>query len=261
MNEQQIYHQRSGELLLRGERFVTVTIVAAHGSTPAIAGSRMIVTATGLDFGSVGGGRIEAKAIEVAQRLIQDNESTQFLEWSLKADIGMTCGGSVKLYFEVWNPPRWPIVIFGAGHVTQALAKILDTIVCQVTCIDPRHDWIDKLPTSVRSIVTENPAEQVDKINADSFVLCMTKGHTSDLPVLHRIFSTDRSFPYLGVIGSRAKAAVLRKELIAVGIAADKLQFHCPVGLMDGQSPIGNHHPAEIAISIAAQLLQRRGAD
>jgi xanthine dehydrogenase accessory factor len=103
MQTHQHYHERVGELLQSGEPFVCVTIVHAHGSTPADAGSRMIVTSQGLDFGTVGGGKIEAKAIEEAQDLMAQKLVNRFCDWSLKADVGMTCGGRVKLYFEVWN--------------------------------------------------------------------------------------------------------------------------------------------------------------
>jgi len=258
MNEQQQFHDRLGELLNRAQPFVTVSIVDSHGSTPADVGSRMIVTDNGLDFGTVGGGRIEEQAIQEAQRLLKEKGATSFCDWSLKADVGMTCGGRVKLYFEAWNVSPWRIVIFGAGHVTQALARLLETLPCQVTCIDPRRDWIEKLPGGIRGVVDDAPASRVDNLADDSFVLCMTKGHQSDLPVLQRIFQTSRTFPYLGVIGSRAKAAVLRKELVEAGIAPKKLIFHCPVGLLDGDSPIGSHHPSEIAVSITAQLIQAR---
>lgn len=258
MSGQQRFHERLGERLQQGSAFVVVTIVDSHGSTPADSGSRMIVTQDGLDFGTVGGGRIEAKAIDGAVQLLRGNEKTKYVDWSLKADVGMTCGGRVKLYFEVWNATPWNIVVFGAGHVTQALARLLSTLSCRVTCIDPRNESLEKLPVSVTKVCDEHPAIHVDELSDGSFVLCMTKGHQSDFPVLKRIFETRRVFPFLGVIGSKAKAAVLRKELVDAGIMEKEIRFHCPVGLMNGESPIGNHDPNEIAVSIAAQLIQVR---
>ena len=255
MNAQVRFHARFAERLSRGEPFVVVTIVDSHGSTPADTGGRMIVTAEGLDFGTVGGGRIEAKAIDEATQMIATDAPHRFVDWSLKADVGMTCGGRVKLFFERWNVTPWSIVVFGAGHVTQSLARLLSTLTCRLTCIDPRREWIEKLPVSVVGIVDQDPQTRVDSLADDAFVLCMTKGHQSDFPVLKRIFETNRQFPFLGVIGSNAKAAVLRKELIASGITPERISFHCPVGLLDDKSPIGNHDPNEIAISIAAQLM------
>jgi xanthine dehydrogenase accessory factor len=81
----------------------------------------------------------------------------------------------------------------------------------------------------------------------------MTKGHTTDRPILQRALA-ERNFPFVGVIGSDAKAAVLRRELIGAGLPAERAQqFHCPVGL-----EFGTNHPHEIALSIAAQLLLER---
>jgi xanthine dehydrogenase accessory factor len=61
-------------------------------------------------------------------------------------------------------------------------------------------------------------------------------------------------FPYIGVIGSDAKAARLEKDLAEAGLPAKRKElYHCPMGLS-----FGNNHPQEIAISIAAQLLQER---
>ncbi|MEM7625035.1 MAG: xanthine dehydrogenase accessory protein XdhC [Planctomycetota bacterium] len=248
--------QRYAELAAAGRPFVAVTMVDAHGSTPQDAGSKMIVTpdAPGsLDHGTVGGGKIEAKAIDEALALMKSGGRTKFVDWSLKADVGMTCGGRVRLYFESVNVNVWPIVIFGAGHVTQALAKLLAGLPCTVTCIDPRAEWLSRLPDGVATVRTDDPPAEVERLPVGAFVLCMTQGHRSDFPVLQAIFAAGRKFPFLGVIGSDAKAAVLRRELKDAGIAADAIDFECPVGL-----PIGSNHPAEIAVSIAAQLLQVR---
>lgn len=245
--------QRYTELAANGTPFVTATVVDTHGSTPQDAGSKMIVTADGLDFGTVGGGKVEARILEEARQLIIEEQSTRFFDWSLKSDIGMTCGGRVKVFLESVNIATWQIVIFGAGHVTQALAKVLATMPCRVTCIDPRQEWLDRLPANISHRRTDDPPAEVSSIDDDSYVLCMTQGHASDLPVLRQIFQTDRQFPFLGVIGSQAKRAVLEKELTAAGIPAGRIQMHCPIGL-----PLGTNHPAEIAISIAAQLLEVR---
>ncbi|MEM9019132.1 MAG: xanthine dehydrogenase accessory protein XdhC [Planctomycetota bacterium] len=247
------HNLRFAELRALGEPFVAVTLVDAHGSTPSDAGSKMIVRASGHDHGTVGGGKVEAKAIDLALRMLSSSERTQFVDWSLKADVGMTCGGRVKLFFERVDDAAWRVVVFGAGHVTQALAKLLVQLPCRLTCIDPRHDWLGKLPGGAEAVQADDPPGEVAKLSDDSYVLCMTRGHSADRPVLEQIFRLERRFPYLGVIGSDAKAATLRRELIEDGIDEQQIEFRCPVGL-----PIGSNHPAEIAVSIAAELLQVR---
>ena len=127
-----------------------------------------------------------------------------------------------------------------------------------LTCIDPREQWLARLPSSPRltKVQTETPPAEVAKLPPDAFVLCMTMGHRTDRPILEEIFRHGRTFPYLGVIGSKAKRAVLRRELLAAGISADQVDaFECPIGL-----PLGSNSPGEIAISVAAQLLERRDA-
>ena len=62
----------------------------------------------------------------------------------------MTCGGTVSLFFESRNVTDWRIAVFGAGHVTQALARVLVQLPCRLTCIDPRDDWLAQLPDGVR---------------------------------------------------------------------------------------------------------------
>ena len=242
------------DLRATGTPFVEATLVDAQGSTPQDAGSRMIVTAAGLVSGTVGGGAVEARAIRTAQEMLESpRDRTRFVEWNLQSDIGMTCGGIVRFYFELANVLDWQIVIFGAGHVTQALARLLVTLPCKIRCIDPRNEWLDRLPAAVNRTCTEQPADEVSALADSTYVLCMTRGHKSDLPVLTQIFRRAKAFPYVGVIGSMSKAAVLRRELAEAGIAAESLNFFCPVGLA-----IGSNHPAEIAVSIAAQLLEVR---
>jgi xanthine dehydrogenase accessory factor len=243
-----------------GTGFVLVVLVEALGSTPQDTGAKMLVTAAGLHTGTVGGGKVEAKALALAQEMLARGSAQPcFARWTLKTDVGMTCGGSVKLYFEP-HPAggagaAWPIWIFGAGHVVQALVPVLAPLDCQLTVVDPRRDWLDRLPRgrNIRYLQADEPAELVPSMPDNAFLLCLTKGHTSDRPVLQRALA-ERNFPFVGVIGSDAKAAVLRQEMIAAGLSPEHArQFHCPVGL-----DFGTNHPHEIALSIAAQLLSER---
>jgi xanthine dehydrogenase accessory factor len=244
-----------------GQGFVLVTLVEALGSVPQDTGAKMIVTRSGHHAGTIGGGRVEAKALAVALELLAatgpDRARPHFVSWTLKGDVGMTCGGAVKLYFEPHpaGGAAWPIAIFGAGHVAQALVPVLLPLPCSLTVFDSRIEWLEKLPRA-RHLRVEHRADlasAVDALPADAFLLCMTQGHATDRPVLHRALTT-RNFPFIGVIGSDAKAIVLRRELLAEGVSPDLVEkFHCPIGL-----DFGTNHPHEIALSIAAQLLTER---
>jgi xanthine dehydrogenase accessory factor len=252
------FFESQNELVESGKPFITVTVVDTLGSTPQDRGAKMLVTSEGRVHGTVGGGKVEARAIEEARAMLNDSSApkTRFVQWSLEKDIGMTCGGVVRVYFEAFNVTRWNIVVFGAGHVANALIHLLLTLDCRVTCIDPRPEWIERLPRSPKltPVLSADMASEVAGIAEGSYVLLMTMGHTSDRPILLEILRT-RTFPYLGVIGSNAKAKRLRQDVTAAGLPEELTKaFRCPVGL-----ELGTNHPAEIAISIAAQMLQVRG--
>lgn len=254
-----IYEQLSS-LQREGTAAALVVLVEALGSTPQDAGAKMLVTPAGLLSGTVGGGKVEAKAIEAAREMLAGGATTpRFATWSLRKDVGMTCGGTVRLYFEphpAGGPgSAWPIWIFGAGHVVQALVPVLAPLDCAITVVDPRREWLDRLPRArnCRYVQADEPAGLVPEMPDHAFLLCLTKGHASDRPVLQRAL-TERAFPFIGVIGSAAKAKILRGELVAAGVPARRAkEFHCPIGL-----PFGSNQPHEIALSIAAQLVSER---
>ncbi|CAN5251505.1 xanthine dehydrogenase accessory protein XdhC [soil metagenome] len=258
------FYHRVAELMGSGEPFVVAVVVDTIGSVPQEIGARMIVTAAGRNFGTVGGGKVENQAIEESLKLLSDlgegehkAARSRFVNWNLEKDIGMTCGGSVKMFFEVHNLGTWNIAIFGAGHCATALVEILQRLDCHITCIDTRSDWLDSLPASskVKKLLVKDYIDGIEKVSRDSFVLLLSKGHSTDSPVLMEIFRGYQAglatFPYLGVIGSKAKAERLKQDIAAAGLDEKyKTAFVCPIGL-----PIGNNDPQEIAVSIAAQLL------
>ncbi len=237
---------------------VVITITAVRGSVPGQVGAKAILTAAGIISGNLGGGKVEAKALEHAMQLLVGDETCVSLTWNLQRDVGMTCGGEMAFLFEkVAATPPWHIAIFGAGHVAQALVPVLANLACRIDVCDTRADWLAKLPRqeSISTHLVENFEDGVKFLSAASFVLSITKGHSSDLPVLSEVLRRFPEVPFLGVIGSAAKRAILIRELREIGISAELLgKVICPIGL-----PIGSNDPAEIAISIAAQLLELRG--
>ncbi|HUP62703.1 MAG TPA: xanthine dehydrogenase accessory protein XdhC [Thermoanaerobaculia bacterium] len=252
------FFEAESDLVTTGTPFVAVTVVDTVGSTPQDRGAKMLVTREGRHFGTVGGGKIEARAIQEAVALLTDDAApkTRFFQWSLEKDIGMTCGGIVRFYFEVFNVTRWNIVVFGAGHVASALIDILLRLDCRVTCLDTREEWLARVPESPKltKVLSADLPSEVAKIAEGSFVVLMTMGHTTDKPILIEVLRT-RKFPYLGVIGSNAKAKRLRQDVRDAGLPEEMTKaFFCPVGI-----EIGSNHPQEIAVSVAAQLLQIRG--
>jgi xanthine dehydrogenase accessory factor len=243
----------------RGIACVVVTILQVRGSVPGMLGGKVVVTAEGLVAGTVGGGRVEAKVIEEGQRLLGEDEAVcEEVVWNLQRDVGMTCGGEMRFLFEVVRPlAAWHVVIFGAGHVAKAVVGVLSGLACRVDVIDVRADWLEGLPKAgnVKVHCVSAYEDGVGLVSEKSYILCLTKGHSTDRPVLREVLRRYPGGAFLGVIGSLAKRAVLCRELREDEIEEAQLEkVVCPVGL-----PIGTNDPAEIAISIVAQLLERRG--
>ncbi|MBU6376453.1 MAG: XdhC family protein, partial [Bdellovibrionales bacterium] len=193
----QTFYEAAGELESRGQSFVVVTLISGRGHIPQDPGAKAIVTANGLYFGTVGGGKVEARAIREAQALLQ-SEAREAKDpvvhtWNLQKDIGMTCGGEITYLFEIHRPHSWRVRIFGAGHVAQALVRVLANLPVSVTCVDPRGDWVRALPqdqSNLEAIHQENPSAWISEqtLSRDDFFVVITQGHATDVPVLESIF-------------------------------------------------------------------------
>ena len=260
------YLEQANKLADRGVVFATITLVQPEGHVPQDIGAKAIVTESGLAWGTVGGGRLEARAIEHALVMIArvklgaDTNTVvdaEMIRYELQRDLNMVCGGAATLFYEISAACNWNIAIFGAGHVAQATVGLLCTFACNVICIDHRQEWLDKIEprSNLRKILAAEMPEEVYKLPAGTFYVCMSQGHATDLPIVRQILKRDQA-AFIGVIGSEPKARTLRGALVKEGFTEDAVnKIHCPVGL-----PIGSNSPAEIAVSIAAQLLQTRDA-
>lgn len=244
------------ELQEQGHSFIVATLVKTKGSAPQEVGAKILVGEQGYIDGTVGGGKVEERVILHSKEMLKRSESFDYADWNLQTDIKMTCGGVVSFFFErIQAKPTWEIAIFGAGHVAQEVVRTLLKLECSVICSDPRSDWLNKLPDhhKLTKILTSEMKDVVATLKPGTFIASMTMGHAFDLPIL--LAAMERNvFPYMGVIGSDSKAAVLRADLKKAGASEELIaKLHCPIG-----ESFGNNTPAEIALSIAAQLIKAR---
>jgi xanthine dehydrogenase accessory factor len=145
------------------------------------------------------------------------------------------------------------VALFGAGHVGRALVRLLGDLPCRVDWIDARRaEFPQELPGTVRAVVTDAPADEVPDLAPGCDVIVMTHSHGLDLQILEAALRRP-DLRYLGLIGSRTKRARFEARLAERGFTPDDLaRIVCPIGVPGA----GGKLPAEIAIAVAAQLLQ-----
>jgi len=318
------------------EPCVLVTPIARSGSVPAPDNAAIILRRHDSE-GTVGGGILEARAIDAARVVLQTGKpdcATLRLDAEDAADDGMLCGGTVTFLYEpvhhdnsdCWHAAanaanerktgafivelsldtpeqmsrQWvgeneihgldkeiqnyiqasiqtgrpktilsddqiryidPLVladdllVFGGGHVAHALVPIVSQLGFRVWVIDDRASFVteERFPSAYARI-TGYPAERVHELPHGShvFAVVMTRGHKDDQEIIEKLL--EFSYRYIGMIGSSRKKRTIWDQLLSRGVDASRLDdISCPIGL-----PLGGSTPAEIAVSIAAELLTVR---
>jgi len=230
-----------------GEEFAMITVVNTSGSIPAKIGARMIVNADATE-GTIGGGALENSAITRARTLLS-KKGKGCLVRIKSNELNMNCGGEVTLFFESFYP-RPGLWIFGGGHIALELVPLANSIGFSVTVVDIRPDFANKnrFPNAF-PIIPASYAEAAGKVPADSFVVILTHKHLNDEEVLLEVAGLKPPLPYIGMIGSARKVQLACEKLRAAGYEPGK-NIYSPIGL-----DIGGGDPAEIAVSIASELL------
>ena len=268
------WYDRLASLIAAGIDCVVVAVDATRGSTPREAGARMIVTSDSL-FGTVGGGNLEYRAMEIARRMLGEakTDAVAVHDFPLGPSLGQCCGGHATLSFEpfigVESEPSWigelrrsqspemTVYLFGAGHVGRAVVDVLAGLPCRICWIDSRAgQFPEDLPDNVATEVSAAPERDVDDAPPGAFFLVMTHSHQLDLQISGRILRRG-DFAYFGLIGSATKRKRFEARLMRKGVSPAMLRrMTCPIGV-DG---ISGKHPAKIAVAVAAEILQRSEA-
>jgi xanthine dehydrogenase accessory factor len=244
--------------LRSGRRAVLATIVRASGSTPRTMGARMLVRADGSCYGTIGGGAFEAMVVDDAKELLLAPEPAPALKryaFTEKGEdaLGMACGGTAEVLLEaIGRGAR--LIVYGAGHVGQALARLAATVGFAPELVDDRAEWCDAARAASLGSVWHCDAEYgsgAPALDASCYVAVVTRCHRTDRLALKHVLAGP--LRYVGLIGSRRKKTVIFDELARIdGVSPEALaRVRCPIGL-----PIGGETPEEIAVSIVAELLQ-----
>ena len=240
-----------------------VSVDSIVGSTPREPGAKMLVTADAL-HGTIGGGNLEYQACRIARDQLELGETGGLRRFPLGAGLGQCCGGLVNLMFERldensdWSRAEIDektidIYLFGAGHVGQALAQVLQTLPVRVSWIDTRDDMLPpNPPPKITPICTDTPEAEIDAAPAGSYYIVMTHDHALDQRLCEQILRRD-DFAYFGLIGSASKRRNFETRMKRRGFDPKRFEkMTCPIGV----GGINGKQPAQIAISVAAEILQ-----
>ncbi|MCM2680216.1 xanthine dehydrogenase accessory protein XdhC [Echinimonas agarilytica] len=231
-----------------GQGYVIATIIDAQGSTPRDGGSKMVIDDAHC-YDTLGGGQLEFLVTQQARELLAANQSCQIMRpIPLAAEAAQCCGGNVLVMLECFAKVDWQINLFGAGHVAQALVKILAELPCQVNVIDSRAEYLQHFnAANCRVIHHADPTQTIAEYVDNSWNIIFTHDHQLDYKLCSELLRYDR-WAFVGLIGSRTKAQRFHQRLKADGFEEQYLT--CPIGLPD----VRGKRPMEVAVSIAAQL-------
>ena len=165
------------------------------------------------------------------------------------ASAGMTMQISESALTTV-HGPRWRLLIIGAGQLSGFLAQIAIGMEYQVTVCDPREEYRGSWHVPGVELVYEMPDDQVIAMQLDARSAVVALTHDPKLDDLALMEALKSPAFYVGAIGSRANNTKRRERLKLFDVTdAELARLHGPVGLY-----IGSKTPAEIAISILAEL-------
>ena len=340
-------YREMAELLRKGESLVVATIFDKTGSAPRSDGSKMVVRSNGSIMGSVGGGRLEAEALQLAAGIFQSKQSL-FQSFDLSgedaAGMAMICGGQgeilldyidendetsrilfedaatlleqgrkawlitalgdpkqnnlpahqqclvrqdgtmigkidgdpaflakllsgpgkLSIHAEVCENRRFlvepirhggTVYIFGAGHVSQKIAPLAETVGFKTVVLDDRKEYANRArfvePTEL--ILLESFSRLPDLgIDENSYLVIVTRGHLHDKVVLEQAMRSKAG--YIGMIGSRRKRDKLYEVLLQQGFVKSELdRVYSPIG-----TEIKAETPEELGVSIVGELIKVR---
>jgi xanthine dehydrogenase accessory factor len=240
-----------------GQKCALATIVQVKGSIPAFQTAKLLVREDGSLVGTIGGGCVEAEVWNAAREVIA-TEKPRNMSFSLGQDAaydnGLICGGQLEVFVECITPQPVALV-FGGGHISKSLSKVLDLAGFKVSIVDNRQAYAnrERFPEA-----TEVYAEEYEdvfpklEVNESTYLVIVTRGHRDDMRVLRWAIGTRAR--YIAMIGSKRKTISVIKELEKEGVSRAAFErVFAPMGL-----EIGAVSPEEIAVSVTAEMIAVR---
>lgn len=279
-----------------GRKMALATVVKTWGSSPRPVGSHLVIDSDGHMEGSVSGGCVDGVVVTTAFDVIKNGDG-ELLKFEVATDqaweVGLSCGGEVHImveplknvqktcsflldsdphevreiksqiktdqgvYFIHEYKPALQMIVVGAVHISQGLVKMAEALDIDVTLVDPRTAYASEERFPGTKFMTDWPDEALEKIGINASTAIVTLSHDPKLddPALEIAMRSDAF--YIAALGSRKTQAQRRERLREKGFSETEIaRIHGPAGL-----DIGGLEPAEIALSILAELVSIRRAE
>jgi xanthine dehydrogenase accessory factor len=249
------FFARVARLIEEGRSFATARLLDVEGSVPQEPGAGMIVHPDGAIEWTIGGGRFEATVTTDALRLLEGRARVELKEYALtREDLRMYCAGRARVLLEAHRPAP-ELVIFGGGHVGESLGRLAAEVrLFRTTVVDDRPQYAarERHPRADRVVATDPTwREGVPPLGPWTYAVLVSRCHEVDKQLLKRLAGEDLA--YLGMIGSKTKAATMLRELESEGVPRAHLErVRAPIGLDLGETK----EPGAVALSILAEVVK-----
>ena len=236
-----------------GRPCALATVAATKGSVPRHPGAKMIVYGDGSISGTVGGGKFESLVVAEALACLARSEPL-LKTWPLREDqpdsFGAICGGEVTVLIEPQLPTH-RLLIVGGGHCAQAIAKLAAECGFHVTALEDRENILEQCAAAHQRLTDPAPAHIASRDWDEKDALVIVSRHYDIVRAALAAALRRGGMGHIGMIGSHRKVLQVYDQLKAEGITPGQLAtVYAPLGL-----DIGSDSPAEIAVSVLAEIL------
>lgn len=252
------FYARAAELSARGEAFVAATVVRAERPTSAKPGDKAIVTTDGALHGWVGGSCTQPAVLAEARRALADGQARLIRLSAVPeaqtprpglTDLPMTCfsGGTVEIYLEPQLPtPR--LLVVGGGPIARALVGLGAQLGYEVLSADMERAS-GEAAEGARAVA--DLAELPGLITPATYVVVASHGAYDEIALAYALRAR---VAYVALVASPTRAQAVREMLAGEGLPPERLAaLKAPAGL-----DLGAAGPGEVAVSILAEIIQRR---
>lgn len=235
----------------KGKELAIATITKSEGSTPRGRGTVMAVLEDSSIIGTIGGGALENRVIELCLEAIKEGESISLNLPLNTQGIEMTCGGEVDIFIDVYKKsPK--LILIGGGHVSYAIYKIASLLDFDIVIFEDREEFLnsERFPLATDLILGPiNKTLREYDIDENTYIVIASRGHQYDQESLEVVVNLNAR--YIGAMGSKRKVITMMGNLKEKGMSEENLnKVYSPIGLN-----ISSGTPEEIAISIISEIL------